>query len=274
MATANSLNPLPPTFWAALTAYPVAYYFLYKTRSWYASALARDFDRKVLAQNIVSSFHSLSVGAAALRIATSPNIGPGTVASGAGALSVPWRGENFGIVDLVLGLESGYLLYDLVLEVILIIQGKGSPLILTHHTTIGGGLAAWFILMPERKAGYWVMLFLVMNVSTPLLHIRWYLRKSNRGGLAVRTAAEVALTGVFFMCRIAMVPYILTQWGHVVGMSWWRAFMTLPFRCQFPTLALSAANTLWWSKLATGTFKQVVGLTKGKDSKEQGKKKV
>lgn len=131
--------------------------------------------------------------------------------------------------NTVVGLEAGYLLQDTLVSALLDSRwspvyryahdGGKSPripfakLMVTHHVTLAPLLLLFlhFAKQGKERGVFFVEAFLLMNASTPLLNLRWWLAdvaKHNPGlKTRLRRASAVndaALIATFFTCRIAL----------------------------------------------------------------------
>lgn len=141
-----------------------------------------------------------------------------------------------------------------------------------HHTALIS-LLIWLqyalLSNPGRRVGILVIVsFLLMNASSPLGTVRWFLlnfrvregsvneqdvsetgRKDIAFALRLTTFAYLV---VFVICRLGVFYMIMKIWGDMQGISVFKAWYQLRWQCKVGFTAMVVVNTLWW---INGTFK-------------------
>ncbi|KAL9130773.1 MAG: hypothetical protein Q9217_001121 [Psora testacea] len=156
--------------------------------------------------------------------------------------------------NAVTAIEAGYLLQD---SIALILEARAhggakqalDKTLLTHHVGIGTALLVLhYYIARGREAGiYVIIMFLLMNSSTPVLNLRWYLRTFARHRRRLIILADTAFVVAFFVARVWLVWKILREYGRFHGMGAWEAYWrALRIPCKLGTGALWAANLGWW----------------------------
>ncbi len=172
--------------------------------------------------------------------------------------------------NTITAIEAGYLLQDtfvLLLEARL--HGRGKRLdktLLTHHIGIGSALLVLhYYISRGREAGiYVIVMFLLMNSSTPVLNIRWYLRNFSHQRRKSILVADAAFVVCFFMVRIWLVSKILAVYGTYHGWTAWETFKYgLRTPCKLGTGSLWLANVGWWTVLVMNTISRTKNFTLG-----------
>lgn len=135
--------------------------------------------------------------------------------------------------------------------------------LLTHHLT----LAPLLLLLHHRithhrESGIHVIIqFLLMNASTPLYNLRWYLRTFAPAHKRAILATDISFAIAFFVARIGLVGVVLRDYGAWHGMGAWETYWRgLRVPCQVGTGALVGVNLGWWG---VGVGKLVRGLWRG-----------
>ncbi|MDI1486561.1 MAG: hypothetical protein OHK93_005792 [Ramalina farinacea] len=157
--------------------------------------------------------------------------------------------------NAITAIEAGYLLQDsvaLVKEAQL--RGGGisrnvDKTLLVHHVGIGAALLVlhYYIARGKERGIYIIVMFLLMNASTPLLNLRWYLRTFARHRRKAIFAADAAFVAAFFVARVYLVWRILGEYGRYHEWGVWDTFWKgLRVPCQMGTGALFVANLGWW----------------------------
>ena len=160
--------------------------------------------------------------------------------------------------NAITALEAGYLLQD---SIAILREahahGGGKALdktLLTHHVGIGTALLVLhYYIARGREAGvYVIVMFLLMNASTPVLNLRWYLgtvfARNRKGiGRTVMLLADLAFVVAFAAARVGLIWGILNEYGRYHGMGAWETYWkALRMPCKMGTGALWIANTGWW----------------------------
>lgn len=190
--------------------------------------------------------------------------------------------------NAVTGLETGYLVFDTLALIYLSRQrlqdahskgspastattsnlatafahlAKSEPLTLTHHLTLATGLGILqnFIARGRERGVYIITAFILMNASTPLLHLRWYRRKrTGRSSLIL----DAALAVVFAAARLSVIWWVLGQYGKWHGVSAWQTLRGQRWVCQAGTGALGVLNAVWLGRLVRGIGGRVLALVR------------
>ncbi|KAL9626119.1 MAG: hypothetical protein Q9204_007563, partial [Flavoplaca sp. TL-2023a] len=112
----------------------------------------------------------------------------------------------------------------------------------------------------DRDRGIYIIVqFLLMNSSTPILNLRWWLRTYHPQRKMLCLSSDIAFIMAFYMARVWLVGWILRGYGKPHGYnSAWKVYlegMRLP--CQLGTGALWLANTSWWTLLVMSVIKRL-----------------
>ena len=166
--------------------------------------------------------------------------------------------------NAITAIEAGYLVQDtFALLYLARLQGQNGvrrnldKTLVTHHITIGIALLILqYYIACNREAGIYIIVqFLLMNSSTPVLNLRWYLRNFARQERKAVLLADVAFVVAFFMARVWLVWKILADYGAFHGWGAWEAYRYgLRVPCKLGTGALFGANVGWWNVLVTNVM--------------------
>ena len=173
--------------------------------------------------------------------------------------------------NTITAIEAGYLLQD---AVVLIVEanlhGVGNRgldrTLMTHHIGIGSALLVLhYYIAHGREVGiYVIVMFLLMNSSTPILNLRWYLRTHASQSKAAILMVDGAFVASFFTARVWLVWKILAVYGAHHGWSALEAFNKgLRTPCKLGTGALWMANMGWWTILVMNTIGRAKRWTLG-----------
>ena len=125
--------------------------------------------------------------------------------------------------------------------------------LLIHHVGIAIALSIlqYYIHQGRERGIYIIVQFLLMNSSTPILNLRWWLRKYHANQKVLCLASDLAFVVAFYAARVGLIGWILKDYGKYHG--WDNAVVVfrdgLRLPCQLGTGALWAANTSWWAVL-------------------------
>jgi len=163
--------------------------------------------------------------------------------------------------NTITAIEVGYLLQDtFVLLYEAHLHGSAKRLdktLMTHHVGIGTALLVLhYYIARGREAGiYIIVMFLLMNSSTPILNLRWYLRNFAAQRRKSILVADAAFVVSFFLARIWLVSKILAVYGTYHGWTAWETFRYgLRTPCKIGTGSSWIANLGWWTMLVMNTF--------------------
>lgn len=171
-----------------------------------------------------------------------------------------WRSENLDdsanpmiqgrsrLANIVTAWEAGYLLYDtwaMTYALPRSVHLRPSRVLVSHHVLIASGLLCLQLYVARgRERGVRIILaFLLMNASNPLLHARWWARKSNRAS----KLSEAVFLATFAALRFGIVAWVLRQYGAYHRLGPLEVFGYLRTPCKAGTGTLVGLNAVWWS---------------------------
>lgn len=148
-------------------------------------------------------------------------------------------------------IAAGYFLYDLVV-VLLRFEREGGAF-LVHACCC---LFAYMYATYSYFLTFYGAAFLLWEISTPFVHMRWFLLKSGREASTAYLVNGLTMAATFFACR--------PLWGTYISYKFWmdtEAELSAPRPDGFPAsgiwgyrianLALNSLNYWWFSKIAT-----------------------
>ena len=176
------------------------------------------------------------------------------------------------LANTITAIECGYLIQDSIALIISAklydkagVRGTLDKRLLTHHIGIGLALLAlqYYVARGKEKGIYIIVQFLLMNASTPLLNLRWYIRTFKPDLNKLRLVADALFVPAFFAARVWLVGKILGDYGTWHGWSAWETYRYgLRAPCKLGTGALWVANVGWWSVLVWNVTRRSTKLTK------------
>ncbi|KAL8645714.1 MAG: hypothetical protein Q9226_007174 [Calogaya cf. arnoldii] len=213
-----------------------------------------------------------------------PMAKPGTTAAGIHSGAYPDDSTNpalqtrssFG--NAITALECGYLLQDTIsllreahLRHRLVHPSSRATLrsivrfadrtLLFHHVSIATALLVLhhYIHQDRDRGIYIIVQFLLMNSSTPILNLRWWLRTYHPQYKMLCLGSDVTFVAAFYMARIWLVGWIMRGYGSAHGYdSAWKVYLTaMRLPCRLGTGALWMANTAWWALLVASVVKRL-----------------
>ena len=183
----------------------------------------------------------------------------------------PFITARSDFANSITAIEAGYLMQDAVLLLIESrlhsnIRKSLDKTLITHHVGIGSALLVlhYYIARGREVGIYVIVMFLLMNSSTPILNLRWYLRTFAPQRSVAIFIADSAFVASFFMARVWLVRKILAVYGAHHGWSALEAYTKgLRVPCKLGTGALWIANVGWWTILVMNTIGKAKRSTLG-----------
>jgi len=238
--------------------------------------------RYTAALKATSTLHSLLTTALSLTYlhnthskwpSPSPPLSPNSIAHTPNQRNYPNESHNPTITtrstfgNAIAGIEAGYLLQD-TLALLLKAHTYRHPTrsnvldktLIAHHITIASLLLLLqYHIAHNREAGIYIIIqFLLMNASTPVLNLRWYLRTYAPAWRRAGLATDVLFAAAFFVARVGLVWVVLRDYGAWHGMGAWEAYwQALRVPCQLGTGALLGVNLGWWGILVRNLVRKL-----------------
>ena len=135
--------------------------------------------------------------------------------------------------------------------------------LLTHHVGISFALLIlqYYIHQDRDRGIHIIVQFLLMNSSTPILNLRWWLRTYHPNSRVLCLSSDIAFITAFYLARIWLVGWIVRGYGksHGYNSAWKVYWEGLRLPCQLGTGALWVANTTWWALLVASVVKRLLG---------------
>ena len=168
-------------------------------------------------KRLIASLHGLTVGIASLSVILAPK----------------WFKLNLVATQdqdgnrIVLS-ESVYMILDTVAEMC---QEVPQTNIVWHHIGIGIGTGAYSVaaFLGYDKGVYFVLMMLLMNMSTPFMHARWYFNRATSRSIPAgcRFAVAGGTIVAYFMCRFYLFYHIFKVFGRRERKSALEAFLSV-----------------------------------------------
>ncbi|KAL8787064.1 MAG: hypothetical protein Q9213_002406 [Squamulea squamosa] len=133
--------------------------------------------------------------------------------------------------------------------------------LLIHHIGIALALLGlqYYISQNRERGVYIIVQFLLMNSSTPVLNLRWWLRTYHPDFKLIRLGSDMAFIAVFYMARVWLIGWIIKEYGksHGYSSAWEVYVKALRLPCKVGTGALWVVNTAWWALLVKSVIKRL-----------------
>ena len=181
--------------------------------------------------------------------------------------SLPESDANLPIIiyrsefaNSITALETGYLLQDSLIlfwagRLYRQARGRGlKPLkglnirhLAWHHSFLvtALGVLQWYIAREKDKGILIIIMMFLMNASSPIGTIRWYLVNFRPGYRRAIMVATMAYLGMYGLCRVYLIYYILKIFGAQRSQSAMQAFARLRIPCKLGTGAMGVVNSAW-----------------------------
>ncbi|KAL8764542.1 MAG: hypothetical protein Q9209_007973 [Squamulea sp. 1 TL-2023] len=133
--------------------------------------------------------------------------------------------------------------------------------LLIHHIGIALALLRlqYYISQNRERGIYIIVQFLLMNSSTPVLNLRWWLRTYHPDWKLICLGSDIAFIAVFYITRVWLIGWIIKEYGksHGYNSAWETYVGALRLPCKVGTGALWAGNTTWWALLVVSVIKRL-----------------
>jgi len=140
------------------------------------------------------------------------------------------------------------------------------PLIIVHHLVIPLIVVPFFFMVGAVRGDYLIAAFVLMEASTPFVSARRILEILGQKSTVIYAVNGVAMTVMFFLCRLANIWFIYHTYAIEIGMPLFQAVIQkVPTKCNACTLLVTCLQLYWWLLMVRGCLKFI-------KSKKQGKK--
>ena len=154
--------------------------------------------------------------------------------------------------------ETGYLLQDTVILLLgarLRSQQSNTYLakeinwrvLLWHHGALSIALLMlqWYIAHGKEKGILVIIMLMLMNASTPIGTLHWYLVNFRPEKKTAIMAANVVYLVAYAAFRVYLIYWIVRVFGKQTGESAVGAFRRLRLSCQMGTATIGITNSIW-----------------------------
>ena len=135
-----------------------------------------------------------------------------------------------------------------------------------HHVI---SIASYGCVVFQRRGGWYACALLMLETTTPFGNFRWLMSKSEskiwgKGSILYQINGLVWL-GVFFLARVASIPFILRYGVKDALMLWRSTVATRADRSTFGFLVgayllMQPLNLFWFSKMVQGALRMLKGI--------------
>ncbi|KAJ8972106.1 hypothetical protein NQ314_000332 [Rhamnusium bicolor] len=95
----------------------------------------------------------------------------------------------------------------------------------------------------------------LMEASTPFVSLRGILSKIGMKNSSIYVINGLVMLAVFFLCRIAMFPYVMYMYAQTIKMDFISAVYTLPRSCLISIAILLLPQMYWFLLMVNGATK-------------------
>lgn len=119
--------------------------------------------------------------------------------------------------------------------------------LLWHHGGLSAALAIlqWYIARGRERGVLVIVMLMLMNASTPVGTLHWYLVNFRPGGRRAIVGANVAYLVAYAVFRVGLVYWVLRLFGEQSGESALGAFGRLRLACRVGTATMGVTNLVW-----------------------------
>ncbi|XP_044261056.1 TLC domain-containing protein 3A isoform X1 [Tribolium madens] len=140
--------------------------------------------------------------------------------------------------------------------------------IVGHHIFIGG---FGFLVITYLRGGLGDCFFgfvYLMEASTPFVSLRGILSKIGMKSSILYVINGLVMLGTFFVCRVAMFPYVIYLYARSVDLDYFSAIRSLPTGCKVSIVTLLLPQVYWFLLMVKGASQVLKGkVTKKKTLK-------
>ena len=241
---------IPLSIIASLTFYPLLFVTL-RRKQWIRTILPPRADPQKhyhLCNKIVASAHSTIMALTGTYL----------------LMSVDWTKNDIttyksSLTPFLVGLELGYLTQDTAFEFYQrAVFGVGSNLILFHHVAVIMVSVYYLYALTLTNPGpYFIGMLSLMNLSTPILHLRWALQSRGRTffNSRLKRVVDTALLVSYFWSRIIGNWWMSVAIGAKLGVAWYEVPFHIAMKFTITSTTIFIMNLIWWLVL----IKQWIG---------------
>ncbi|KAK9321350.1 hypothetical protein V1517DRAFT_176115 [Lipomyces orientalis] len=182
------------------------------------------------------------------------------VANGTGLKIITTR-SNLG--NCITAIETAYLVQDTVILIMgaqarlrnrhagekdmALVKEINWRVLMGHHVGLGTafGILQRYIALDREKGILVILMLMLMNASTPIGTLHWYLvnfQPLRRRAILVANFIYLTIYAVF---RVYLVYWVVDVFGSWTGHSAIEAFRRLPLPCRMGTGTIGMANSIW-----------------------------
>lgn len=132
---------------------------------------------------------------------------------------------------------------------------RSNAVIVGHHLFIGG---FGFLVITYLRGGLGDCFFgfvYLMEASTPFVSLRGILSKMGMKESTLYVVNGLMMLVTFFLCRIAMFPYVIHMYAQTIGKDFVSAVFTLPRGCLISIAILLLPQIYWFFLMLSGATK-------------------
>lgn len=176
--------------------------------------------------------------------------------------------EHSLLANTITSWETGYLLYDTWAMVhyshpqtkdrgfaqSIATVASAEPAVFGHHVLLSSAfLYLQYYIHQGRERGIWIIAaFLLMNASSPVMHLRWWFRRKDSRTVKL----DYAFAAIFALSRFGSVYWVLRNYGASHGLNVRQTLTAMRVPCQVGTAALTGLNAMWWMTLVNGIIRR------------------
>jgi hypothetical protein len=117
---------------------------------------------------------------------------------------------------------------------------------MVHHVSLAVLLPIYFLY---QIGDFYIAAMFLQNASTPLLHGRYILLKSELKGSVLHKCCAACLLVVFFAVRILLWPLLFVVLARDANVSIFEVHKHVRSYCLLTSAAMGAMNMAWWASL-------------------------
>ncbi|XP_012287272.1 protein FAM57A [Orussus abietinus] len=132
---------------------------------------------------------------------------------------------------------------------------KTQPVMIMHHLFIG---SFGFLIIVYLRKGLGDCIFgfvYLMELSTPFVSLRGILSRLKMKATNLYRTNGLIMILTFFICRVAMFPYLCYVYSQIIGLPYFEAFLGLPRGCKISIAILLFPQVYWFCLMVIGAIR-------------------
>ena len=111
------------------------------------------------------------------------------------------------------------------------------------------------VVLRDGVGDFFVGALYLVEASNPFVNLRAVLRMLDYHKTMLYVVNGIVMMAVFFMCRIAIFPFLYSAYAKFEGISFMAVPAAIPFKCNLGCLVLMSMQVYWFMLMIKGLIK-------------------